>query len=92
MLSFRYMINRCKFLDELPAYNYNTGGAETFEDESGDLVATNTQKLGSTMIRRRLSEVNEFSNYSRLKDWNSFSHNQVIINAFTQWYHIFISN
>ena len=59
------MARRCKFLDSLPAFNYNPGRGVNPDDlgkSPGEGVKrnTNTEKLGSTMMRTMLKEVHEF--------------------------------
>ena len=69
------MYDRCKFLDEFPGFNYNTGGGEYVTDESGVERITDTRQLGSTILHRMLGEVHEFCKSS--KDWNIIEHHQV---------------
>ena len=52
MILYRYMTRRCKFLDCHPDFNYNPG--------KGVKPNTNTEKLGSTMMRTMLKEVHQF--------------------------------
>ena len=52
----RYMRRRCWFLDNLPAYNYNTGVG--IKRESGEI--TDTKHLGSTLIAAMIKEAEQF--------------------------------
>ena len=50
------MKRRCWFLDNLPAYNYNTGAG--IRMEGGDV--TDTKTLGSTLITAMIREARQF--------------------------------
>ena len=50
------MKRRCKFLDEMPAFNFNFGQGEYKGKDS----TTDTSQLGSTLMEAMLSEVNNF--------------------------------
>ena len=54
------MNRRCRFLETLPAFNYNTGVGEYFTDEHGNWVRTDTRQLGSTLMTTMLKEVKDF--------------------------------
>ena len=63
------MKRRCYFLDNLAAFNYNTGvGEVVFDETSGKKLKTDTSKLGSTLMRTMLEEVGHFCDQDR-KDW-----------------------
>ena len=49
------MKRRCWFLDNLPAYNYNTGAG--IRMESGEV--TDTRHLGSTLIATMIREAEQ---------------------------------
>ena len=61
------MKRRCQFLDNLPAYNYNQGGA--------------TSKLGSTLMKAMLKEVPQFCDPSTKEDWSLQAHQQVHLSS-----------
>ena len=73
----RYMKRRCEFLDNLPAFNYNTGGGEYTIDEQGKRILTNTQRLGSTLMRTMLKEVGDFCDPAIKANWSMQPHQQV---------------
>jgi hypothetical protein len=73
------MKRRCEFLDNLPAYNYNTGGTEMVVNARGRKVSNNTLTLGSTLMKSFLKEVEEFCDPAGLADWSKKPHHQVII-------------
>ena len=56
------MKRRCYFLDNLAAFNYNTGVGEVVYDETSgkELKKTDTRKLGSTLMQTMLEEVGHF--------------------------------
>ena len=54
--NFRYMKRRCWFLDNFPAYNYNTGAG--VREGTGEV--TNTRRLGSMLMEAMLSEAEQF--------------------------------
>ena len=62
---FRYMSRRCNFLETFPAYNFNQGvGPER----------ANTKKLGSTLMKAMLREVQQ---YCIKESWSILTHQQV---------------
>lgn len=70
------MNRRCVILDNLQSFNYNYGTGE-YVTESGVKRVTNTEHLGSTLIKAMLSEVSEFCD-PRIKDtWSLRGHQQV---------------
>lgn len=79
MLLCSYMKRRCHFLDNLPAYNYNTGGTEMITNSKGKKVANNTHQLGSTLMRSFLKEVEEFCDPDGQADWSKKPHQQVTL-------------
>ena len=62
------MKRRCQFLDNFPAYNYNQGKGTKGED---------TTKLGSTLMKAMLKEVEEFCDPSTKENWSLKAHQQV---------------
>ena len=70
-------MRRCKFLDELPAYNYNQGAGEVKVLEDGRKIYTSTDKLGSTLMNTMLDEVAQFCSSAFKKEWSENVHNQV---------------
>lgn len=52
----RYMERRCRFLDNLPAYNYNTGAGIRV----GTGEVTDTRHLGSTLMANMIKEAAQF--------------------------------
>lgn len=73
------MKRRCYFLDNLPAYNYNTGVGELVTNAKGKQVHHNTQHLGSTLMRAFLREVEEFCHPTAQANWSRNPHQQVIL-------------
>ena len=72
------MKRRCKFLDELPAYNYNSG--------MGDIMKTipiygnkhhDTSNLGSVLMKAMLKEAEDFCDPLIAKKWASSQYQQV---------------
>ena len=53
------MKRRCTFLDNLPAFNYNTGSGEHIVVD-GERQRTDTRHLGSTLMQTMLKEVTGF--------------------------------
>lgn len=66
----RYMKRRCWFLDNFPAYNYNTGAGVM----EGTGVVTNTKHLGSMLMEAMISEAEQFCHPSI---WESGDYCQV---------------
>lgn len=71
------MERRCKFLDNLPGFNYNSGRGEYILDEHGQRRRTNTTHLGSTLMETMLKEVREFCDPALKDDWSHKPHQQV---------------
>ena len=72
------MKRRCAFLDQLPAFNYNTGVGEYFNDPAtGKRVASDTRELGSTLMSTMLQEVMDFCNPEIKENWSLKAHQQV---------------
>ena len=66
------MYQRCSFLDNLPAFNFNNGvGAWR------DGIPTDTTKLGSTLMKAMLQEVNEICDPTTKQNWANKTHQQV---------------
>lgn len=72
------MKRRCSFLDNLPAYNYNSGGTELIVHFKGKNVGNNTHQLGSTLMKSFLKEVEEFCDPALQADWSKNPHRQVM--------------
>lgn len=66
------MHRRCAFLDTLPAFNYNHG-----EGVEAANMRTDTSKLGSTLMKAMLKEVNEFCDPQLKQNWTCRTHQQV---------------
>ena len=71
------MERRCKFLDTLPAFNFNTGAGEYLLDERNKRVRTNTRQLGSTLMKTMLKEVHDFCDPAIKENWALKPHQQV---------------
>ena len=69
----RYMNRRCRFLDELPGYNYNIGAGEVLYNEK----RSDTRKLGSTIMETMLAEVENFCDPKIKDNWTCKPHQQV---------------
>lgn len=69
------MSNRCQFLDNFPAYNYNHGVGVYDENKQ----RTDTHELGSSLMEAMLKEVSEFCDPEVKKNWSHYPHQQVII-------------
>jgi len=73
----RYMTQRCKFLDNLPAYMFNPGYHKEVTSQ-GKTKECNTQQLGSTLFSTMLNEANELCSPGAIQNWSDSTHNQVI--------------
>ena len=73
----RYMKRRCAFLDQLPAFNYNSGYGEYYKDASGKKMASDTRELGSTLMSTMLQEVVDFCDPEIKENWSLKAHQQV---------------
>lgn len=71
----RYMTQRCKFLDNLPAYMFNPGYHE--EITSQGRRKCDTSQLGSTLFSTMLNEANELCSPDAIQNWSKSTHNQV---------------
>ena len=80
-MPYRYMNRRCGFLDNLPAFNYNTGVGEYITDEKGKRVPTDTKQLGSTLMMTMLREVEDFCDPGIKNNWSLKPHKQVTTQA-----------
>ena len=72
------MNRRCSFLDDLPAFNYNTGVGESIKGEDGKQSFTDTRHLGSILMNTMLKEVENFCDPT-IKSWMETSHQRVSI-------------
>ena len=70
---------RCSFLDNLPAFNNNTGEGEHFVNEQGKRVRTDTRQLGSTLMTTMLREVEDFCDPRIKMNWFLKPHQQVTL-------------
>ena len=70
------MKRRCIFLDNLPAFNYNSGMGE-FIVVSGRRKQTDTSQLGSTLMQAMLKEVADFVDPKIKDSWSQKGHQQV---------------
>ena len=73
------MKRRCEFLEKLPAFYLNEGGGEYVTNEQGKKILTDTQKLGSTLMRTMLKEVSDFCDPAIKKNWSTKPHQQVCV-------------
>ena len=80
VLVHRYMKRRCAFLDKCPAFNYNTGHGEYYEDASGKKKVSDTRRLGSTLMSTMVQEVADFCDPKIKGNWSLKHHHQVIFN------------
>ena len=71
------MKRRCAFLDNLPAFNYNTGHGEYFPDETGKMTPSDISELGSTLMSTMLKEVSDFCDPAIRDNWSLKPHQQV---------------
>ena len=71
------MKRRCDFLENIPAFYYNTGAGELITDEQGNKIKTDTRQLGSTIMQTMLDEVANFCDPDMKKNWSSKPHQQV---------------
>ena len=72
------MKRRCDFLEDNPAFNYNTGAGELLTDELGKKYKTDTRQLGSTIMQTMIEEVSNFCDPDIKKNWSSKPHQQVM--------------
>lgn len=70
------MERRCRFLDNMPAYNYNTGGGEYVKTGEAK-ITTDTKQLGSTLMETMLKEVADFCDPKIKESWTQKGHQQV---------------
>ena len=64
------------FLDNLPAFNYNSGVGEYFV-VNGKKEKTDTRQLGSTLMQTMLKEVIDFCDPTIKENWSQKAHQQV---------------
>ena len=70
------MERRCRFLDNMPAFKYNSGVGE-YVQTGGTHHKTDTRKLGSTLMETMLREVADFCNPKIKESWTQKGHQQV---------------
>ena len=74
------MLRRCAFLENFPAFCYNSGKGDCYFDETLQKeVTTDTHKLGSTLMQTMLEEVSNFCDTEIKKNWAEKPHHQVRI-------------
>ena len=74
----RYMKRRCDFLDKTPAFNFNPGSGEYYDDQrTGKKKVSDTRELGSTLMSTMLQEVKDFCNFHLKQNWLQKAHQQV---------------
>ena len=73
------MKRRCSFLDNLPAFNFNTGVGKVIVGEDGKRIRTDTRHLGSTLMSTMLKEVGNLCDPAIKKNWTETSHQQVSV-------------
>ena len=66
------------FLDNLPAFNYNSGMGE-YITVDGRQRGTDTSQLGSTLMQAMLKEVADFVDPKSKESWSQKAHQQVRI-------------
>ena len=76
------MVNRCKFLDCFPAFNYNAGFGEYVKNDKGERAPTDTRTLGSSLMKTMLKEVIDFCDSALQANWSLSPHQQV------RWYFV----
>ncbi len=64
------------FLDNLPAFNYNSGKGEVLKVK-GRRKETDTRQLGSTVMQAMLKEVADFVDPKIKDSWSQEGHQQV---------------
>ena len=67
------MKRRCSFLDDMPAFNYNTGVGEVIKGQDGKNIPTDTRCLGSTLMSTMLEEVENFCGLAFIDNWTETS-------------------
>ena len=70
------MERRCRFLDNMPAFNYNTGAGEYIQTGAKH-YRTDTTELGSTLMETMLKEVSDFCDPRIKESWTQKGHQQV---------------
>jgi hypothetical protein len=76
-LFIKYMKRRCAFLDVIPAFNFNTGAGEYYDDpETKQKEVSNTRQLGSTLMETMLKEAEDFCSLVK-HNWLNEPHQQV---------------
>ncbi|CAI8052619.1 E3 ubiquitin-protein ligase rnf213-alpha [Geodia barretti] len=77
-LFIKYMKRRCAFLDVIPAFNFNTGAGEYYDDpETRQKEVSNTRQLGSTLMETMLKEAEDFCSLVK-QNWLNEPHQQLI--------------
>ena len=78
-LFVKYMKRRCWVLERCPAFIYNQGGGEYYEDSvTGKKRRSNTKRLGSTLMSAMLQEVGDMCSPSIKSLWSSHAHQQLV--------------
>ena len=71
------MERRCRFLDNMPAFNYNNGAGEYIKI-GGTRRRSDTRHLGSTLMETMLKEVADFCDPKIKESWTEKGHQQVL--------------
>ena len=71
------MERRCRFLDNMPAFNYNTGVGEYIKT-GGTRHRSDTKQLGSALMETMLKEVADFCDPEIKESWTQKGHQQVV--------------
>ena len=71
------MKRRITFLDNLPAFNFNSGKGYIKLVGKKKWKYTDTSKLGSTLMSSMLKEVEHFCDSRQVTDWTNDPHQQV---------------
>lgn len=79
------MKRRCEFLDNCPAFNYNTGSTEYKETPQGR-QKNDTRQLGSTLMHAMLNEVSDFCDPIIRENWALKPHHQVYANVYLSFH------
>ena len=69
------------FLDNFPAFNYNTGRGEYVKGKK-KRSTTDTKHLGSTLMETMLKEVSDFCDPAIKESWSQRPHQQVGLSLF----------
>ena len=82
------MKRRCAFLDNCPAFNYNSGATEYLIGAKGEKKRNDTTQLGSTLMDTMLKEVSDFCDPLIRENWALKPHHQVLyvcVSMYVYW-------